>query len=80
MITGAQIRCARELLGWSRDRLGPLAGITATYLRLVELGERDPSADEVERLRKALEAAGVEFTGSDAPGVHLRAPRTRTAP
>src|SRR3954468_14819214 len=35
MITGAQIRAARKLLGWPRDRLCPRAGLSVTILRKI---------------------------------------------
>jgi ribosome-binding protein aMBF1 (putative translation factor) len=72
VITRSQIRNARKLLGWSRDRLAPKAGISTTYLRKFENGEGDLLAQEVDSLRVALESAGVEFTNGDAPGVRLR--------
>jgi hypothetical protein len=37
-----------------------------------DLGGRPETGD---KLRRALEAAGVEFTNGDAPGVRLRANR-----
>ena len=72
MITRSQIRNARKLLGWSRDRLAPKAGISTTYLRKFENGDGDLLAQEVDSLRVALESAGVEFTNGDVPGVRLR--------
>ena len=42
-ITGAQIRAARELLGWARDRLCPRAGLSATLLGKIEDGLRTPT-------------------------------------
>ena len=73
MITGEQIRAARKLLGWSRDRLAPRAGLPVNRLGNYELGRRILPLDEVEALKGALEAAGVEFTNGDEPGVKLKA-------
>src|SRR5215203_3328084 len=56
VITGQQIRAARELLGWTPYRLAPRAGIGHTLLRQFEAGAR------------VLEEAGVIFT---ADGVKL---------
>ena len=72
MITGAQIREARKLLGWSRDRLAPRAELPVNRLGAYELGRRILPLEEVEALKGALEAAGVEFTNGDEPGVKLR--------
>ena len=37
----------------------------------LECERRDVSAESVEKMRKALEAAGVEFTNGKRPGVRL---------
>ena len=69
MITGAQIKEARKLLGWTPYRLAPRAGMGHTILRQFEAGARVLDADSAARLRAALEEAGVIFTAS---GVKLR--------
>ena len=51
MITGEQIRAARKLLGWSRDRLAPRAGLPVNRLGNYELGQRILPLDEVEALK-----------------------------
>ena len=73
MITGAQIRAARKLLGWPRDRLCPRAGLSVTMLRKIEDGLRTPTNEQRLGIQGALEAAGVEFTNGDEPGVKLKA-------
>ena len=73
MITGAQIRAARKLLGWPRDRLCPRAGLSVTILRKIEDGLRTPTSEQRLGIQSALEAAGVEFTNGDEPGVKLKA-------
>ncbi len=77
MISGAQIREARKLLGWSRDRLAPRGGLPVNRLGDYELGRRILPLEEVEALKGALEAAGVEFTNGDEPGVRLKAATSR---
>ena len=69
MITGAQIKAARELLGWTPYRLAPRAGMGHTLLRQFEAGARVPDEESAARLKAALEEAGVMFT---AGGVKLR--------
>ena len=59
MITGAKIHEARELLGWSRDRLAPKAGMCTNNLRRLEIGAKPVSEPEAAALSSALEAAGV---------------------
>jgi transcriptional regulator with XRE-family HTH domain len=75
VITGEQIRRARELLGWTPYRLAPRAGIGHTLLRQFERGARPIDAESAARLRAALEEAGVEFLGNGngtGEGVRLR--------
>ena len=68
MITGQQIKAARELLGWTPYRLAPRAGIGHTLLRQFEAGARVLDEASAGRLRAAVEEAGVIFT---ADGVKL---------
>ena len=79
MITGAQIKAARNLLGWPRDRLGPRAGLSVTLLTKIEDGLRTPTNDQRLGIQDALEAAGIVFTNGDEPGVKLKAPKPRKA-
>jgi transcriptional regulator with XRE-family HTH domain len=79
MITGEQIRAARKLLGWPRDRLAPRAGLSVSLLTKIEGGLRTPTNEHRLGIQGALEAAGVEFTNGDEPGVKLKATKTRNA-
>jgi transcriptional regulator with XRE-family HTH domain len=73
MITGDQIRAARKLLGWSRDRLAPRAGVSRTVIwKLEDGGFTTTLTEQVYAIQRVLEAAGVEFTNGDEPGVKLR--------
>lgn len=72
-ITPEQVRAGRALLGWSQDQLVGASSIPKRTLARFELGEGDPQRRTIEAIRTALEAAGVEFTNGDAPGVRLRA-------
>jgi ribosome-binding protein aMBF1 (putative translation factor) len=65
MITGQQIKAARELLGWTPYRLAPRAGIGHTLLRQFEAGARVPDEERAARLKSALEEAGVMFTAGE---------------
>jgi transcriptional regulator with XRE-family HTH domain len=70
-----QLKAARALLGWTSAELAAAAGLSAIAVRRLEaregiLGGRRSTAD---KLRQALEAAGVEFTNGDQPGVRLKA-------
>ena len=75
-ITPAQFRAARALLDWSRSELGAKAGYSLPTVQRVEKGGAKVSDEVHEKLKAALEAAGIEFTNGDAPGVRLH-PRKR---
>jgi transcriptional regulator with XRE-family HTH domain len=72
-ITQAQFRAARALLDWSRSKLGEKAGYSLPTIQRVEKGGAKVSDEVLEKLKATLEAAGVEFINSDAPGVRLKA-------
>ncbi len=71
-MTPAQCFEARKLLKWSRDRQASRCELTATTLRLFEIGSRNLSAEDLAALKEALEEAGVEFTNGGEPGVKLK--------
>ena len=77
MITGAKIHEARKLLGWSRDRLAPKAGMCTNNLRRLEIGAKPVSEPEAAALSGALRDAGVEFTNGNEPGVKLKVTTVR---
>lgn len=62
IITPSQVREARALLGWSRDRLAALSEISVGCMEKFERERRTPEPSTLEAIRAALEAAGVEFT------------------
>ena len=65
-----QLRMARAAVGWGVRELAKKAGITANTVTRIENGA-DAKQSTMDRLRRALEAAGVEFTNGDQPGVRL---------
>src|SRR5206468_408880 len=75
MITAAQIRRARELLEWPASKLGQKVGLRALTIRRAETtdGEALITVGQKAAIQRALEAAGIEFTNGDQPGVKLRA-------
>jgi transcriptional regulator with XRE-family HTH domain len=68
----AQIRGARGLLGWSQTDLAKAAGLSEPTIKRFETGLAKVSDAAVAKMVSALEAAGVEFTNGDQPGVRLR--------
>ena len=75
VITGAQIRQARELLGWPPTRLAQRAKVHSAIVRRAESVEGEPTVTvyQAALIRDALERFGVEFTDGDEPGVKLKA-------
>jgi transcriptional regulator with XRE-family HTH domain len=78
MAEAAQVRAARALIGWSQSKLAETAGVPVSLVERLETEAADPAADEaIDKLRAALEAAGVVFipkNGGGGLGVRLREP------
>ena len=75
MMKPAQLRAARALLGWSREDLAEASGVGAGTIKDFEVEKSDPKQGTVNKWRRALEAAGVEFqeeTETSGPGVRLK--------
>ena len=71
LISAAQMRAARSLIGWSQPKLAAEAGLSEPTVKRFETVGAKVSDDAVEKMLRALEAAGVEFTNGDEPGVKL---------
>lgn len=75
MLTPAQLRAARALVGWSREDLAKSSGVGANTTKDFEINGSDPKLGTVQKWRRALEQAGVEFideTETGGPGVRLK--------
>jgi ribosome-binding protein aMBF1 (putative translation factor) len=74
MITGQQIKAARELLGWAPSRLAQRAKLHSAIVQRAEsvAGEPPITLYQQALIRNALERFGVEFTNGNEPGVKLR--------
>ena len=83
-LKSAQIRAARALLRWSAAELARDAALGLATIKRAELadGETSMTAANDLAVRRALEAAGVEFIDEDGggPGVRLRQRRRSKAP
>ena len=75
-LISSQIRAARALLRWSAEDLARESAVGVTTIRRAELTEIQTSMTTANDLavRRALEAAGVEFIDENGggPGVRLR--------
>ena len=67
-----QCRAARGWLGWSQQTLAGRAKVSISTLKDFEGRRRRPIANNLDAIRRALEAAGIEFTNGDVPGVRMR--------
>ncbi|MDR3539047.1 MAG: helix-turn-helix transcriptional regulator [Acetobacteraceae bacterium] len=84
MITAAQIRAARALLGIDQRRLAELSALSLPTIQRMEAsdGVVRGNVDSLMKLVGALQAAGIELIGERAPspsggrGVRLVADRT----
>jgi predicted transcriptional regulator len=74
VITTRQVKAARALLAWSQSDLAKASKVSMpTIARLESMdGALGGRGDTVEKIRHALEKAGVEFTNGKRPGVRLR--------
>jgi transcriptional regulator with XRE-family HTH domain len=68
----AQVRMARAALNWSLQQLSEVAGVHRNTISNFETGRYAGEPATLDAIRAALEAAGVEFTNGDQPGVRLR--------
>jgi len=81
MITAAQLRAARALLGLDQRKLAELSGLSVPTIRRMEAsgGVIRGNVDSLMKLVSALDAAGIELiaegavSSGDGHGVRLRA-------
>ncbi|MFT8723583.1 MAG: helix-turn-helix transcriptional regulator [Acetobacter malorum] len=78
-LSAAQCRGARAMLGISQTELAEAASVSRQTIVDFERGARTPYANNLAALRKALEAAGVEFIPQNGggPGVRLKEKTSR---
>jgi transcriptional regulator with XRE-family HTH domain len=75
MITGVQIRAARNALRWTTQDLAERAGVTSRTIKRFEAVDVVPASRSttLESLRTVFESAGIEFIGTpdDRPGIRI---------
>lgn len=78
MLTAEQIRAGRAAVGWSAEQLATAAGIVRRTIVAIEGAQGVPSsnAQTLQKIKLALEDAGIEFIGSpeDRPGIRIGNP------
>ena len=88
MITAAQLRAARALLGVDQRELAALSSLSLPTIQRMEGREGliRGNVDSLMKLVNALDAAGIELIGDDkvsqggGRGVRLKEPRADTRP
>jgi transcriptional regulator with XRE-family HTH domain len=73
-ISSEQVRAARALLRWEQRDLAEASKVSLPSIKRLETtrGALAAQARTVEAIRSAIEAAGVEFTNGDQPGVRMK--------
>ena len=73
-LTSAQIRAARALIRWSAQELAEKTAVGVTTIRRAELTASETKLTRVndQAIRRALEAAGVEFIDENGGGGGVR--------
>lgn len=75
IITGPQVRAARALIEWPREKVARLAGVDPKALKAFERGRVDPGDKARQALQAALEKGGALFvpeSGTKGAGVRLK--------
>src|SRR4051812_34775921 len=71
LVDARQIKAARSFLRWKQDQLARETGLALSTIRRLERSEGriEANFDTVQKIRQALENAGIEFIGSPNLGV-----------
>ena len=72
MINSAQCRAARGLLAWSQQDLANAASVGIVTVHQLEAGTSEPRRATLQVIRRAFEAAGVEFIDENGGGAGVR--------
>jgi hypothetical protein len=74
VITSEQVRAARALIRWEQRNLAEASKVSLPSIKRLETTPGPLSAQPrtIAAIRAALEAAGIEFTNGEQPGVRLR--------
>lgn len=74
LVTGAQLRAARAMVGIGQDLLAAEARVTPTTVRRLEAMDDELRAhrNTIRALQEALENRGIVFLDHDEPGLRMR--------
>lgn len=74
-VNAAQVRMARAGLDWSLDDLAEASGVNRNMIASYERGLFEGEPATLQKIRRALEKAGIEFLAGEMPGVRVKAKR-----
>ena len=74
MLTVAQLRAARGLIGWNQGKLADTAGVALSTVKRMEgsVGLVRGNAENVWKVQRALQDAGIIFIDENGGGVGVR--------
>lgn len=77
MITPAQFRAARAMIGWRQADLAAASGVSEISIKNIERGATDPRSSTLQALQAAFTKVGVVFlepggTRGGGPGVRMK--------
>jgi transcriptional regulator with XRE-family HTH domain len=77
VLSGAQIRAGRALLGWSQAKLAKEAGLSEASIKDIEAEATDPRRSTLKAIEGTFEKAGVIFFDAGVnrdggPGVRFK--------
>lgn len=86
MITSSQMRAARAMLGIDQKTLAEMAGVSLPTIQRMEASDGNVRGviDTLTKVVEALDTAGIELIGENAPsqgggrGVRLRRPASES--
>jgi transcriptional regulator with XRE-family HTH domain len=61
MLTAAQIRAGRALIGWTQTDLAQASGVSAVAIKKFERNLTDPRLSTINNIQAAFDRAGVIF-------------------
>jgi transcriptional regulator with XRE-family HTH domain len=80
MITPAQCRAARALIGWSQQDLANQAGVGLMTVHQLEKDGSQSRRATLEVVQRALEVAGIEFIEENGGGAGVRLHKATARP
>lgn len=75
-ITPGQCRAARALLRWTQKQLAAAADLETRTVALFETGDRDATPETRDKMRRALQDAGIKFIAKNGGGEGVRLKRS----